>query len=262
MRPRPVAVVQHEPSVPPGSITDVLERAGIDHFVVQAWEENAWPTAGDIGALVVMGGTMNVDELDRFLGTSRALMAEAIERRLPTLGVCLGSQMMARVLGGDVHRASPRNAMFSKLDVAEGAGDDPLIAAFAGDTEVLQFHEDTFTVPPGARALATSAASGLQQAFRYGDNAYAIQFHFEVDAKIVRDWCRNIGEDELAEAWGTSEAALLNGAGARLRAQREAGEELVAEFLALLPQARRPAPRYANASSRESLHVPQPGTNP
>ncbi|MDQ3879227.1 MAG: type 1 glutamine amidotransferase [Actinomycetota bacterium] len=230
---RSVAVIQHEPSVPPGSITEVLEQHDIEHFVLEAWREQSWPTPGDLSGLVVLGGTMNVDELDRypFLKKSRDLMAGAIESGIPTLGVCLGSQMMARVLGAEVFRASPRNALFSRVVVTEP--DDPIVAAFASDTPVLQFHEDTFTVPPDAVPLATSAASGLAQAFRYGDSAYAIQFHFEVDRPIIEQWCQDIGDDSLVAEWGTSTDQLLGGADRYAEPAYDAGKKLMARFLAL-----------------------------
>ena len=230
---RPVAVVQHEPSVPPGSIASVLEDSAVEHFVVEAWHAEQWPHASDLGALVVMGGTMNVDELDDypFLRHSRTLMSDALERRVPTLGVCLGSQMMARVLGGDVYRAEPRNARFSPLVIDGAADDDPVIAPFRDGMEVLQFHEDTFTLPPGATPLARSSSSGLHQAFRHGERAYAIQFHFEVDADIVRGWCRNIGPDAMRDEWGTSEDALVDGARDLFDAQGRAGRKLFERFL-------------------------------
>jgi GMP synthase-like glutamine amidotransferase len=239
---RPVAVVQHEPSVPPGSIVDVLVQEGVPYVVLEAWRDPAWPAPSEIGALIVMGGTMNVDELDAypFLRRSRELMAGALERGIPALGVCLGSQMMSRVLGGDVHRAEPRNAFFSAVDVE---GDDPVLDAFAGGTPVLQFHEDTFTLPPGATALARSARSGLLQAFRYGDDAYAVQFHFEVDEPIVRGWCENIGDAALRRDWATSGEALLRDGTRHLGAQGAAGRRLVRAFLRHAGDAQRPEPK-------------------
>ncbi len=238
---RTVAVVQHEPSVPPGSIGDVLDDCGIPYRVVQAWRDPVWPDVVDVGALVVMGGTMNVDELEDypFLRTSRDLVAAALEKETPVLGVCLGSQMMARVLGGDVYRAEPRNAFFSPVDVV---APDPVVDPFAGGTPVLQFHEDTFTLPSGATALARSARSGLLQAFRYGNNAYAVQFHFEVDEPIVRGWCENIGADALEREWATSRAELLGGSTRRLEAQGRAGRELVRRFLTHAAGARAAGP--------------------
>jgi GMP synthase-like glutamine amidotransferase len=238
---RPVFVVQHEPSVPPGSIAAVLADSGVEHHVIEAWRETEWPRAEEIGALVVMGGTMNVDELDAypFLRKSRSLMDAALAGDVPTLGVCLGSQMMARVLGGDVYRAHPRNALFSTLELSEDASGDPLVAGFGSGTEVLQFHEDTFTIPDGATPLALSAASGLHQAFRYGERAYAVQFHFEVDEEIVRGWCRNIGAEPLAAEWGTTERHLVDDAHDRYRAQEQAGRRLFSNFLEIATPATR-----------------------
>lgn len=225
---RPVAIVQHEPSVPPGSIADVLADEGIEHVLVEAWS---------LGALVVLGGTMNADQVADypFLARTKALMSDAIEAGTPTMGVCLGSQLMARVLGGDVFRAEPRNAFFSEVEVA----DDPVVAPFAS-VPVLQFHEDTFSLPPGAVALARSARSGLLQAFRYGRNAYAVQFHYEVDAAILSAWCRNVGEEALREEWGVTQEELLTEGVRYLGTQQLAGRELFARFLELARETAEP----------------------
>lgn len=227
---RPIVVVQHEPSVPPGSITSVLEEAGAEHCVFEAWRDDEWPAPETLAGLVVLGGTMNVDDIERhpFLASSRALIAGALERDVPVLGICLGAQMMAGVLGGDVARAPSRNALFSPLDVT---ADDPLLQPFEPAIPVLQFHEDTFTIPPGATPLATSSATGLAQAFRYGRRSYALQFHFEVDEPIVRAWCADIGETLMQEAWGTSTDALSADALRFVPGQDAAGRELVRRWL-------------------------------
>lgn len=220
--------------MPPGLIAPGLTDSGAEVRVFEAWREETWPAIDDVRALVVMGGTMNVDQLDDypFLRRSRMLMNEALERDVPTLGVCLGSQMMARVLDSDVHRANQRNAFFSTLALTEEGKKDPLTGPFDG-IEVLQFHEDTFEVPKGAISLATSAHSSLAQAFRYGNNAYAIQFHFEVDRPILEGWIDSIGAREMLEDWGTGGADLLAQADRALERQSAAGRRLVEEFLAL-----------------------------
>jgi GMP synthase-like glutamine amidotransferase len=230
---RSIIVIQHEPSVPPGLITEVMERLGVDHIVIEVWRTEEWPAIDEIGGLVVMGGVMNVDEIDAypFLGRSRALMADALENEVPTLGVCLGSQMMARVLGEDVFRAEPRNAFFSPVELTPSGADDPVFRSFAGGLPVLQFHEDTFKVPDGAVALASSETSGLAQAFRYGTNAYAVQFHFEVDHHILRAWCEDIGEPAMTDEWGIATESLLAEAEAHMAGQRNAGAALTHRFL-------------------------------
>ena len=231
----PVLIVQHEPSVPAGLIARGVADAQAEVTVFEAWRENEWPSVDEIGALVVMGGTMNVDQVAEypFLSQSRDLMASAIDNDVPTLGVCLGSQMMARVLGAEVRRADPRNAVFSTLALTEAGERDPVTASFDG-VEVLQFHEDTFDVPDGAVPLATSAHSSLAQAFRYGTNAYAIQFHFEVDRPILEGWLSNIGRREMLDDWGSDPADLLHHADRVLPRQSQAGERLVQEFLRLV----------------------------
>ena len=233
---KPIAIVMHQPSVPPGLIVDAFEAAARPFGFIQAWQDPKWPSIEDISGLVVMGGTMNVDQLDEypFLKASRDLMAEAIEHGAPTLGVCLGSQMMARVLGAEVVRADPRNALFSRIELSSEGKADALVAPFA-ETDVLQFHEDTFRVPDDAIPLAVSASSGLAQAFRYGDSAYAIQFHFEVDGDIVRGWLDNIGRQAMLEEWGAESDEFLNTADRLIPVQRRAGTELVENWLRLVP---------------------------
>lgn len=220
--------------MPPGLIAPGLSKSGAEVRVLEAWREEAWPEIDDVRALVVMGGTMNVDQLGDypFLRRSRRLMTQALEHDVPTLGVCLGSQMMARVLDAEVRRATRRNALFSTLALTEEGKKDPLTGPFDG-IEVLQFHEDTFEVPKGAIPLATSAHSCLVQAFRYGASAYAIQFHFEVDRPILQGWIDSIGAQEMLEGWGSEGAVLLEQAERCLRDQSAAGRRLVEEFLAL-----------------------------
>lgn len=245
---RPIAVVQHEPSVPPGLIAEVLREAAAPNVVIEAWREPEWPDARELGGLVVLGGTMNVDELDAypFLRSSRNLMSDALEAGTPVMGVCLGSQMMARVLGGDVYRAEPRNAFFSPVE----AVDDPVVTPFA-TAPVLQFHEDTFSLPPGADELARSSRSGLLQAFRYGTTAYAIQFHFEVDAAILAGWCHNIGDHAMSEEWGVSTSDLLAQSERHLEGQKRAGRELFARFLDLARETAGPEGPAAESLAQE-----------
>ena len=232
---KPIVVIQFEPSVPPGLIDVTLRAADVPVKIVEAWRDHGWPSVGEMSGLVVMGGTMNVDHTSEypFLARARATMADAIEHERPTLGVCLGSQMMARVLGSEVRRSDVRNALFSRLDLTADGERDPLTAPFDG-LEVLQFHEDTFDVPEGAVSLAASAHSGLAQAFRYGPSAYAIQFHFEVDEPILRGWTRNIGDREMRDGWGIDPADLLRHAEAALGPQAVAGTRLVDGFLELV----------------------------
>lgn len=228
------AIVQHEPSVPPGLIAEVLDERNVSYDVIEAWRNVAWPATSELDGLIVMGGTMNVDDTDHypFLADSRSLMGAALTGGLPVLGVCLGSQMMSRVLGGEVSRCQVRNAHFSPVTPPANGSDDPLVREFA-TIPVLQFHEDTFSLPEGATLLAMSPESrgATLQAFRYGSSAYAIQFHFEVGLEIVADWCTGIGPDAMEHSWGVSPEDLLAEAALAIPIQAAAGRRLVESFL-------------------------------
>ena len=233
-RRKPVAIVQHQPFVPPGSIKESLDSRNVECFVLEAWKAGEeWPSASELGALIVLGGSMNVDESDEypFLIKSAELMNQALDGALPTLGVCLGSQMMAQVLGNEVRRASSKNAGFSPLELTPEGSRDPVIAPFTTGVPVFQFHGDTFEAPDNAVLLATSSTSGLTQAIRYGDSAYGVQFHFEVDREIIESWCNQIGGDSMALEWGVSKKELLMQADRFLAAQRAAGIEMLGRFL-------------------------------
>lgn len=232
---KPIAVVQHEPSVPPGLIAEVFDRQRVPVSLVKAWEEPVWPEASEVSGSVVLGGTMNVDEIERypFLRDSRAFMTATIEAGVPTLGVCLGSQMMSRVLGGTVLRAPSAVAGFGELTASDAASADLLLSPFVPDVAVLQFHEDTFTLPAGCTRLAVSS-SGAEQAFRFEGHAWAIQFHFEIDRQIVEGWCENIGGEELASYWHTTEERLQEEMDLFLDRQWTAGEALLERFVGLI----------------------------
>lgn len=233
---RPIFVVQHQPSVPPGLITEVFEEADRSYEVIEAWRAARWPSPRDASGLVVMGGTMNVDAVDEHpsLKLSLDLVSEALGKSLPVLGVCLGSQMMAKVLGEPVVRATPRNAFFSPLSLTDEGRSDPLLRSFDPTVPVLQFHEDTFSWPKGCVPLAVSERNGLCQAFRFEENSYALQFHFEVDREIVAGWCDNIGPEDMVSGWGTSIDELMSQADLYIDAQGRAGRAAVRSWIDLI----------------------------
>jgi GMP synthase-like glutamine amidotransferase len=137
--------------------------------------------------LVVMGGPMSARSDDGF-PTRRAevaLLAAAVDDAVPTLGVCLGAQLLAAaggaaVLGGP---AGPEIG-WAPVELLEDSADDPLLTGLPASLTVLHWHGDTFALPAGALHLAQSAAYA-HQAFRLGPSAWGLQFHVEVTDKAV-----------------------------------------------------------------------------
>ena len=202
---KPVLCVRNDRDDTLGIAVPALADAGMPVIRLDAFEaEPRWPGIDDISGLVVFGGEMNADETERYpsLLTQRQLMRQAVDAGMPVLGICLGAQMLARALDAAVYRAPLRELGFKPVRITEAGQMDPLLRAFHSGDRVFQWHEDTFDLPDGAELLA--AGDDVQaQAFRMGKNAWAVQFHFEVDAEGVEAWLR-VAEPSLERVWKRS----------------------------------------------------------
>jgi GMP synthase-like glutamine amidotransferase len=143
----------------------------------------------DTSGLILMGGPMSANDDLPWIPHEIAAIQEAVRRGIPVLGVCLGSQLIARALGARVYRNPQKEIGWFPLHWTPAASTDPLFHGFSGPETVFQWHGETFDLPPGAEHLAYSAAC-RHQAFRVGGNVYGIQFHLEVTSQIVADWLR------------------------------------------------------------------------
>jgi GMP synthase (glutamine-hydrolysing) len=210
--------IQHVPWETPHRI---LDACGALHVhTVKPLAGQPLPDHEEVAGAVVMGGPMNVDEVERFpaLALEREWLAEAVRRRLPVLGVCLGAQLLARGLGAQVRSAEGPEIGFAAVEVADAG--DPVLGALAPATEVLHWHRDVFDLPDGAQPLASSAMTE-HQAFRAG-NAWGVLFHPEADLALLEAWMA------VPEMIGEARAALGDeGASGLAGRAREVGPTLV-----------------------------------
>jgi GMP synthase (glutamine-hydrolysing) len=230
---RPVVCVRNQPSAPLGIIEDVIRRADIPWRYVDMWSSDKMPNVSEVSGLIVLGGEMNADDLDGypFLRRVRDLTREAIDKEVPVLGVCLGAQILTRALGAEVRPAPRREIGFLPVKATAAGMDDPVLAPFAPEMKVFQFHEDTCELPQGAELLMEGEDVRIQ-AFRFGKTAYGVQFHFEVTPEIIAAWCDEV--PDLEDSWGRSKQAVLTEAETHLSAQQAAGHEACDAFLNLL----------------------------
>lgn len=137
--------------------------------------------------LVVLGGPIGVGDADAypFLRDEIELIADRVESGLPTLGICLGAQLMAAALGADVRSTGRVEIGFGELTLTD-AGRESVLAGLAG-VPVFHWHGDEFVTPDGARGLA-STEGFPNQAFSFGTHALALQFHLEADPALVERW--------------------------------------------------------------------------
>ena len=187
---RRILVLQHVAHEILGTLNPLLKQAGFRmRYVNFGRDPGAEPRLEGYEGLIVLGGPMNVDQTDRHphLRTEVELVQQALDRDIPVLGICLGAQLIARALGASVGPADQKEIGWYDVSVREPGRDDALLSNFDETERIFQWHGDTFDIPRGAEHLASSALCP-NQAFRYGDKVYGLQFHLEVDPGMIDRW--------------------------------------------------------------------------
>ena len=241
-----VLVCQHVAFEILGTLHPLLKSYGVRiKHVNFGRHPDAEPSLDGYRGLVVLGGPMNVDEQESHphLATEVRLIRSAIERDIPVLGICLGAQLIARALGAGVRSGAEKEIGWYDVSPTEAGRRDPLFAHFDETERIFQWHGDTFDIPEGAVHLASSPACP-NQAFRYGDNVYALQFHLEVDERLIRRWLSvPVHLAELAELDGKVDPdAIWSETRSQIGRLKELSERTFREFVAQLgARKRRPA---------------------
>lgn len=183
-----VLAFRHVPFEGIGRIAPLLEQCGIGCDYADLYREGvATPDITAYDGLIFLGGPMSANDPLPYLDRERALVAQAAERQQPLLGICLGSQLIARSLGAEVHRNPVTEIGWFDIHFSRAAADDAVFQGIRGPETVFHWHSDTWELPPGAVRLAGSK-SCENQAFRAGRNIYGLQFHLEVTPAMIADW--------------------------------------------------------------------------
>mgnify|MGYP006280215659 CR=1 FL=1 len=231
-----VLILQHVRPEPPGTIADALAARGVSHRTVRVDRGEPVPDALAADGLVVMGGPMGVADLEArpHLRAELGLLEDALRAEVPVLGVCLGSQLLAHVLGADVHAAPAKEIGWAEVALTDAGARDPLFEGVDAPFTAFHWHGDVFDLPDGAVQLARTEQTE-HQAFRYGDAAYGLLFHLEVTPRIVA-WMTKAFQDELAESRQPSGdgAALRRAAMPREPALRETAGAVFGPWAALV----------------------------
>jgi GMP synthase-like glutamine amidotransferase len=194
-------IIQHDHDGYPGALLEPLERAGS----VQRWDTYTQPARPDldgIDAIVSLGGTAHPDQdhAEPWLAAELDLLEEALDVGIPVLGVCLGGQLLARVAGGRIGKVeTPEVARFADIGLLPDAADDLLFAGMPRPFFGFEWHWYGFEAPPGATLLARNAST--QQAFRFQNRAWGLQFHIEVTAATLTEWA-DAAPDTIEEFGG------------------------------------------------------------
>jgi len=197
-----VVVIQHAEEATLGNMRMPLEAAGIALDVRPAWVDWQFDDAlvGADGMIILGGPQYAGDDLaNRHFPDLLALIRQHYETSRPVLGLCLGGQLIARALGGAVHRHHRGEFGFVEVD---GGSEDPVCPRIVEGLRIAQWHDDSFTPPPGATGLLTSAGCP-DQGFRLGSCIWGLQGHPELDESILGRWISLRAED-YGDAAGAS----------------------------------------------------------
>lgn len=183
-------IIKHIDIEGPGTLGEFLRQKGIPWDTVELGSgERLPPSPKGYDAVVVLGGPMNVYEENRypFLAEEDRFIKECLCLKIPYLGVCLGSQLLAKAAGARVVRSPAKEIGWYHINLTDKGKDDPVLKDFLPTAPVFHWHSDMFEVPEEAFLLA--AASGCpHQALRVGANAFGLQFHIEVTDKDIKEW--------------------------------------------------------------------------
>ncbi|MEA2271803.1 MAG: hypothetical protein QOI98_511 [Solirubrobacteraceae bacterium] len=226
-----LAVLHHLERPFTGYAGEALAAADLELVERDLRHGDPLPSLDEVDGILSFGGDQSVRELDRYpyLVDEVALLREAVERELPVLGVCLGSQLLAHAMGGEVTRLPQRVVAWEEVERLPAGEGDPVVGALPSPFRALHWNEDSFSVPPGAVELLTRSGPG-GEAFRCGTSAWGVQFHCEADPVALETW---YGEVKLAAA-GIDEAGARAADERHMPSQRKVAHALFGGFASVV----------------------------
>lgn len=205
-----VQVLQHVAFEDPGAITPWLQQRSHQIRTTHLYRGDLLPAVSDIDWLIIMGGPMGVhDEAELpWLGAEKTFIRACIDNGKTVLGICLGAQLIANVMGAEVRRNAETEIGWFPVSAV---GSHPLARLFSDSPTVFHWHGDTFAIPATAEHLCRSAACE-NQAFLIGEKVLGLQFHLETTAQGLADLCADCEQNPGTGKWIQTPAEMSSDA--------------------------------------------------
>lgn len=194
-----ILIIKHIDIEGPGTLGDFLKEQGEPFSIVELGSGGELPAdLKAFKAVVVLGGPMNVDEENvfPFLKPENDFIQKVLKAQVPYLGLCLGSQLLAKAAGARVVKSPVKEIGWYQVQLTPEGEKDPLFKGFRPQDPIYHWHGDMFHVPLNGRLLA-EAKGCPHQALRVGKNAYGLQFHVEVTDRSIKEWCDEYAANDL-----------------------------------------------------------------
>lgn len=192
-----IHTIEHVPSEGPGAIKDWAEQNAHRLSRTFIFQDRNFPSVSDLDCLVILGGPMNADEdaLYPWLLDEKKFIRKTIEAGKTVVGICLGSQLIAQILGAKVTKNPYKEIGWFPIRLTPQSAEMTLFKDQPREFTPLHWHGDTFAIPQNAVKIAESQACA-NQGFVYRDRVVGLQFHIEVTLPMLKDWAENMEEKE------------------------------------------------------------------
>ncbi len=231
-----ILTLQHYDGDDSGLFGQIVQEHGHELATARPYLDQPLPDPCSAVAILILGGPMGVNDIHRFPWLDRevAFLSEAVRGGVGCFGVCLGAQLLAAALGSNVHRGEAPEITCNQLTLTSAAATDPIFRDLPNPMSTFSWHQDTFELPQGAVLLASSRAYP-NQAFRWGDRTYGVQFHAEISLAMAQRWMQQSGADHFGV--GPPEETkqdLLNEIADNLESINRAGRTIFESWLYLI----------------------------